>query len=83
MSASAALRGALSFVWCVVDHYLSYIRWYRRRCGGHWEKRWIGPPVASVVWMRNEHGNPVYFSMLEACEDYPAKPSLRVTGGAT
>lgn len=57
----------------LIEHLFARFRWYRRWRGGHWEQRWIGPPVASTVWMQNRHDNPVWFSMLDACEDHPTK----------
>lgn len=59
----------------------SRFRWYRRWRGGHWEKWWIMPPVASTMWLQGEHGTrPLGGGILDECEDYVPPHALPGAG---
>lgn len=54
-----------------LDALFAGFRWYRRLRGGHWERWWVDPPVASDVWIQNPHGRrPGLCYGTPICEDY-------------
>lgn len=65
----------------IVESWASRWRWYRRWCGGHWERWWIDMPVASSMWLQNAHGErPGLGVIREACEDWTPRVTLPSTG---
>lgn len=65
----------------LVDHTASKWRWYRRWCGGHWERWFIDVPVASTMWLQNVHGErPGLGVVCDECEDWTPRKALPSTG---
>lgn len=61
--------------WWIWDYLFSRFAWYRRRCGGHWE-RWFNGLTGTLVWFQTDGCNkatgyrpPCCFGR-SACEDY-------------
>ena len=62
--------------WWVLDYLFDRFRWYRRRCGGHWEQ-WYIDVVHADIWhnrrkCHREIGRPPCAFGTPVCEDYPA-----------
>lgn len=64
----AQVSFALSWL---LDGVLANWRWYRWLRGGHWELRYVKPPVSSAMWVQTECSEYHLGSTGPyACEDY-------------
>jgi hypothetical protein len=76
-----AVREALTIALAIFDSTASRWRWYRRWQGGHWERWFIGPPVASTMWLQNVHGErPGLGVICDECEDWTPRKALPSSG---
>lgn len=59
--------------WWFWDHLFANFRWYRRRCGGHWERWWIDICHTHIWFQKPCDGKrpPCAYGSPE-CEDYTA-----------
>lgn len=81
MTLREMVHEAAAVMLAIVESTASKWRWYRRWCGGHWERWWIDSPVAGSIWLQNAHGErPGLGVSREACEDWTPRPVLPSTG---
>ena len=71
------MKNSEIYRWWLLDYLFDRFRWYRRMCGGHWE-RWYNDVTHSDIWhnRRGCHvsiGRPACSFGTPICEDYPVQ----------